>query len=173
MIKIKPVLVNVVVMYSLMLGGMALSCFDAIERGVHLSAVSNFLVWILGGTLCVICICHTYKIDEKGVRQLWLFIPKFTPWSAFTEVSIEPLFPDQPSDTRDRYVICLNRGVSRINQSSSAGTHLMRFLVFELLDGPPTKRQNWRVFRYPYIQRDEILQLLETVGVTVIERDYN
>ena len=81
--------------------------------------------------------------------------------------------PDQPSDTRDRYVICLNRGVSRINQSSSAGTHLMRFLVFELLDGPPTKRQNWRVFRYPYIQRDEILQLLETVGVTVIERDYN
>jgi len=121
----------------------------------------------------VICICHTYKIDEKGVRQLWLFIPKFTPWSAFTEVSIEPLFPDQPSDTRDRYVICLNRGVSRINQSSSAGTHLMRFLVFELLDGPPTKRQNWRVFRYPYIQRDEILQLLETVGVTVIERDYN
>lgn len=34
MIKIKPVLVNVV-MYSLMLGGMALSCFDAIERGVH------------------------------------------------------------------------------------------------------------------------------------------
>ena len=47
------------------------------------------------------------------------------------------------------------------------------FLVFELLDGPPTKRQNWRVFRYPYIQRDEILQLLETVGVTVIERDYN
>ena len=110
MIKIKPVLVNVVVMYSLMLGGMALSCFDAIERGVHLSAVYNFLVWILGGTLCVICICHTYKIDEKGVRQLWLFIPKFTPWSAFTEVSIEPLFPDQPSDTRDRYVICLNRG---------------------------------------------------------------
>ena len=102
MIKIKPVLVNVVVMYSLMLGGMALSCFDAIERGVHLSAVYNFLVWILGGTLCVICICHTYKIDEKGVRQLWLFIPKFTPWSAFTEVSIEPLFPDQPSDTRDR-----------------------------------------------------------------------
>ena len=99
--------------------------------------------------------------------------PEFTPWSAFTEVSIEPLFPDQPSDTRDRYVICLNRGVSRINQSSSAGTHLMRFLVFELLDGPPTKRQNWRVFRYPYIQRDEILQLLETVGVTVIERDYN
>ena len=128
MIKIKPVLVNVVVMYSLMLGGMALSCFDAIERGVHLSAVYNFLVWILGGTLCVICICHTYKIDEKGVRQLWLFIPKFTPWSAFTEVSIEPLFPDHPSDTRDRYVICLNRGVSRINQSSSAGTHLMRFL---------------------------------------------
>ena len=104
MIKIKPVLVNVVVMYSLMLGGMALSCFDAIERGVHLSAVYNFLVWILGGTLCVICICHTYKIDEKGVRQLWLFIPKFTPWSAFTEVSIEPLFPDQPSDTR--FVIC-------------------------------------------------------------------
>ena len=49
----------------------------------------------------------------------------------------------------------------------------MRFLVFELLDGPPTKRQNWRVFRYPYIQRGEILQLLETVGVTVIERDYN
>ena len=45
--------------------------------------------------------------------------------------------------------------------------------MFELLDGPPTKRQNWRVFRYPYIQRDEILQLLETVGVTVIERDYN
>lgn len=72
MIKIKPVLVNVVVMYSLMLGGMALSCFDAIERGVHLSAVYNFLVWILGGTLCVICICHTYKIDEKGVRQLIL-----------------------------------------------------------------------------------------------------
>lgn len=173
MIKIKPVLVNIVVLYSLMLGMMVLNYLDAIDSGAHLSAVSIFLIWMSAGTLCVICTCHTYKIDEKGVRQLWLFIPKFTPWSAFTEVSIESLFPDQPSDTRDRYVICLNRGVSRINQSSSAGTHLMRFLVFELLDGPPTKRQDWRVFRYPYIQRDEILQLLETVGVTVIERDYN
>ena len=93
MIKIKPVLVNVVVMYSLMLGGMALSCFDAIERGGHLSAVYNFLVWILGGTLCVICICHTYKIDEKGVRQLWLFIRNLHLWSAFTEVSIDRCFP--------------------------------------------------------------------------------
>ena len=117
MIKIKPVLVNVVVMYSLMLGGMVLSYLDAMDSGAHLPAVSIFLIWMSGGTLCVICTCHTYKIDEKGVRQLWLFIPKFTPWSAFTEVSIEPLFPDQPSDTRDRYVICLNRGVSRINQS--------------------------------------------------------
>ena len=50
---------------------------------------------------------------------------------------------------------------------------MMRFLVFELLDGPPTKRQNWRVFHYPYIQRGEILQLLETVGVPMIARDYN
>ena len=173
MIIIKPPRVNIVVEYSLMLCVMALSCFDAGKQGVHLSIVWNFLVWIFGGTLCVICTCHTYKMDENGVRQSWLFIPKFTPWSAFTEVSIEPLFPDQPSDTRGRYVICLNRGVSRINQSSSAGTHMMRFLVFELLDGPPTKRQNWRVFHYPYIQRGEILQLLETVGVPVIARDYN
>ena len=98
MIKIKPVLVNVVVMYSLMLGMMVLNYLDAMDRGAHLSAVSNFLVWMSGGTLCVICTCHTYKIDEKGVRQLWLFIPKFTPWSAFTEVSIEPLFPDQAAE---------------------------------------------------------------------------
>lgn len=68
MIKIKPVLVNVVVMYSLMLGMMALNYLDAMDRGAHLSAVSNFLVWMSGGTLCVICTCHTYKIDEKGVR---------------------------------------------------------------------------------------------------------
>ena len=91
MIKIKPVLVNIVVLYSLMLGMMVLNYLDAIDSGAHLSAVSIFLIWMSAGTLCVICTCHTYKIDEKGVRQLWLFIPKFTPWSAFTEVSIEPL----------------------------------------------------------------------------------
>lgn len=33
MIKIKPVLVNVVVMYSLMLGMMALNYLDAMDRG--------------------------------------------------------------------------------------------------------------------------------------------
>lgn len=39
MIKIKPVLVNVVVMYSLMLGMMVLNYLDAMDRGAHLSAV--------------------------------------------------------------------------------------------------------------------------------------
>jgi len=70
MIKIKPVLVNIVVLYSLMLGMMVLNYLDAIDSGAHLSAVSIFLIWMSAGTLCVICTCHTYKIDEKGVRQL-------------------------------------------------------------------------------------------------------